>query len=551
MKYQIRFTAGELAGKIFPIQDGEALTLGRSRSNTVHITAPDVSGHHVILNKTATGIKMDNVSSRTTTVDGQPVPAAQQDYPLVAGQTVTLGSVTAFTLEAIDDQPPKINLASKKPETDEDDQDTHLDLPPKTPQATENEDEVHTVIDPAPKPQASQDEDRTAIDLNKPAPAPKPAPPPAPAPTPEPEEEEEEEDENATIAMQTRMATAEEMEFMKGKHQKERSKQFWLTCVAIFIVINILIFVYRFYFYRAPEKYASWPMSESGELLATNLQFEGCPWLRDIDIEYPDVEGATIEKNFGNIKVNTFIGKYRDVPLFLTMEYFQDFESLSKSRQTVFEEWMAKKASGNENWNFDVMRPVNFYQYDHGIPYVSVSYSRTKDSESFYGVAVMIRMEEWIFILLKEIPMRERWHAEYFVNLVSFFRFSEVFQNVHWEGLAEQAPGTIQENLTEARQLLMRRSPSVWQKAELLLKSALCKYRMEHAEGNEYETAIKLLKDLRENQIHYFNAQKILMIKANTTKDLVSMRNLQDNLKAVFSSEEDFRFHKIRRNQWD
>ena len=88
------------------------------------------------------------------------------------------------------------------------------------------------------------------------------------------------------------------------------------------------------------------------------------------------------------------------------MEYFQDFESLSKSRQTVFEEWMAKKASGNENWNFDVMRPVNFYQYDHGIPYVSVSYSRTKDSESFYGVAVMIRMEEWIFILLKKLHAR-------------------------------------------------------------------------------------------------------------------------------------------------
>ena len=65
-----------------------------------------------------------------------------------------------------------------------------------------------------------------------------------------------------------------------------------------------------------------------------------------------------------------------------------------------------------------------------------------------------------------------------------------------------------------------------------------------------YNKAIDLLKDLREKQVNYFNAQRISYMQAEGTKDKKSMARIRDKLKAVFPSEEDLRYHKIRQNKW-
>ena len=69
MKYQIRFTQGEIAGKCFPLTEDKALTIGRSHSNELKLSAPDVSGRHVVLMLSDGGVAMDNLSSRVTLVD--------------------------------------------------------------------------------------------------------------------------------------------------------------------------------------------------------------------------------------------------------------------------------------------------------------------------------------------------------------------------------------------------------------------------------------------------------------------------------------------------
>ena len=105
MKYQIRFTQGEIAGKCFPLTEDKALTIGRSHSNELKLSAPDVSGRHVVLMLSDGGVAMDNLSSRVTLVDSAPLAAAERKT-LMAGQTVTMGSSTAFVLECLPDAAP-------------------------------------------------------------------------------------------------------------------------------------------------------------------------------------------------------------------------------------------------------------------------------------------------------------------------------------------------------------------------------------------------------------------------------------------------------------
>ena len=179
-------------------------------------------------------------------------------------------------------------------------------------------------------------------------------------------------------------------------------------------------------------------------------------------------------------------------------------------------------------------------------------YSRTVNNESYCGFAVQIRFEDWTFILLKEVPTRERWHAEGFIDKISFFSFSDKFALEQWEGMKEIQDGTVQANLDEAKALLLRNSASVWPKAYLLIRSALCKLKASDSmDTTAYNKALSLMKELRDHQIKYFNAQKIAYLLAESNKETKTMANIRDNLKAVFPSEEDMRYHKIRQNKWD
>ena len=181
-----------------------------------------------------------------------------------------------------------------------------------------------------------------------------------------------------------------------------------------------------------------------------------------------------------------------------------------------------------------------------------VPYSRTVNNESYCGFAVQIRFEDWTFILLKEVPTRERWHAEGFIEKVSFLAFSDRFALNQWEGMKETQDGSVEANLDEAKALLVRNSPSVWPKAYLLIRSALCKLKAQASMDKAlYDKAIALLKELRDHQVIYFNAQKIAYKLAEGNKETKTMATIRDNLQAVFPSEEDMRYHKIRQNKWD
>lgn len=350
--------------------------------------------------------------------------------------------------------------------------------------------------------------------------------------------------------METRMASPEELEYLRGSHERKKIRRVGVWLFAAVFLAAVLIGVYFFFFHRPPEKYVSWPVDESGKELAKVVQMDDCPYQKDLDIKYPDVPGATVDKAPGKITVCTALGKYHDVPLRLILEYFQDKKSLTIGRTASLEAWMADKTTGSENWNFDLIQPVAFYQYAHGVPYLCVPYSRTEDNESYVGYAVQMRMADWTFILMKEIPTRDRWRAEWFIQAVSFFRFSKKFLMEHWEGTDDFPKGEPAAIVAEAKALLRRRSPTVWYKSEYLLRGALCQ-----AQGTEDKesiaTALELLNELRTSQIEYFNQQKITYLLAKNNRNKAEMKKISADMRAVFSSEEDFRFYKIRQDKWD
>ncbi len=350
--------------------------------------------------------------------------------------------------------------------------------------------------------------------------------------------------------MQTRMASAEELEYMKSSHEKKKIRKTGTWLILFVILVGALIGAYYAFLYKAPEKYVSWPKDEAGRELTAVVKMEDCPYLNDLDLKYPGIPTADVARVAGKIVVKSALGKYQDVPLRLTLEYFQDKEALTTERTVTLEKWMSSKTTGSENWNFDLVQPIAFYQTAHGIPYLCVSYSRTENNESYVGLAVQIRMADWVFILMKEIPTRDRWRAEWYIQSTAFFRFSEIFLMNHWEGTSDYQKGNPAAIVAEAKALLHRRSPSVWLKAEYLLRSALCQAQVA-GDAQVVADAVELVHELRDSQIEYFNQQKITYLLAKTQKKEKEMKKISTELRAVFSSEEDFRFHKIRQDKWD
>ena len=102
MEYRIRFTKGNLAGQWFAI-GADAIAIGRSHTNDVVLHTEDVSRRHLLLARQDSGIRLDNLSSRKTAVDGTPMEIAAHCF-LVAGQTVLIGAANEFVLETVESQ---------------------------------------------------------------------------------------------------------------------------------------------------------------------------------------------------------------------------------------------------------------------------------------------------------------------------------------------------------------------------------------------------------------------------------------------------------------
>ena len=124
------------------------------------------------------------------------------------------------------------------------------------------------------------------------------------------------------------MASAEELEFLKSSHEKKKIKKTGLLVFVLVLVVAALAGSYYAFLYRPPEKLVSWPKNEAGTELSEYAKMENCPYINDMQLKYPDIPGAKVAPSAGKIVVTTALGKYRDVPLHLILEYFQESRPL-------------------------------------------------------------------------------------------------------------------------------------------------------------------------------------------------------------------------------
>ena len=522
MKYRIKFTSGSLSGRDFGFAKN-TISIGRSRQNDVVLTEPDVSARHIILYLAEHGIEMENLSSRITIVDAEPMKLGERKK-ITAGMSVRLGDEVSWELEAVEDS----GAAS-------DDQPTGSAF-----------DDLATGFPDDEKTGGVLPDDRPGSSARASAPEPSPADD-SPAVQAEPPVEPAGNDE--TIMMQTRMASPEELEYLKSSHDKERKKRIGFLLFTGVAIVAALFLVYRLFVYREPEEFVSWPKKSNGKIYYNIAQLKDIPFTKDCDIEYPATPGAKVINEDGRVTIIAAIGKYLDVPLRIVVEYRREPQLLTTSRTAIFEKWIAAKSRSGGNWNFDLILPVEFFSTDHGIPFLQVTYSRTVKSDAYFGIAVFWRHEDWCFFMTKEVPMRERWRAEYFLRGETFLWFSDAFLNDHWEGHEDLLPGSAAANLDEAKTLLSRRTPSVWKKCELLLNSALIKSC--GARDDTYRFALAQLRQLRQQQREWFNAQKIAYFCAKNAKLKGEQKQIKESVKADFSSDDDLRYYKIRRNKWE
>ena len=556
MRYRIHFINGEVAGSVFDIPANGTLSVGRSRSNSVCLKAPDVSGRHLVLTASENGVTLESLSLRKTETESGRVEIGVK-IPLAAGQTVKIGSSNEFVLECAElrgDTVEDIAPASEpNPAPRNFDENATIGggafpggMDNKT--VVVSEDFGNTVLSSTPENPPMQPGafggGKTSVAADSSGSRGEPAALERDMPG-----EDASIAYNNTVALQTRMASPDELEFMRVAYQKKRTKKTLIMSAAVTLSFALVFFVYFAFFHREPERYLSWPKNANGNYAIGRVDVP-VPFGNDMDFQFPSAGNAKVSESENLFVVETRIGKYSDVPLRVVLSFEKNGDFLKIDRRRAFEDWMNEKKSGDGNWNFDLIQPISFYGSFNGIPYLAANYSYVANSESYFGIAEFFRIEDWRFVLRKEIPMRERWRGESFIKneTMVFFANSLVFRA--WEGFENPKSENPKASVEEAKRLLSRDSPAVWDKTDYLLKNALAVSLM-NGDMDTFSAAQALLVSLRESQAVWYNAQKISYNLAAVRKDEKAARRVSENCKAVFSSDEDLRFHLIRQNKWN
>ncbi len=532
MNYQLRGIEGDYQGQVLPVKTA-ALSLGRSRSNEVIFTSPDVSGHHVIIKINGDEITLENLSSRKTAVDGAEMLLGDVKK-LLPGQKIELGSANVVVLE-------------KCAEPDPDSMPTGYSNADDINTATGNNDEATRIAPEAPEaPEAPVTPEKTVVANTFSA---------ADAPTGFAEnissaDDDDEESDNQTVAMQTRIASAEELDQLRNLHDRKRKIKVGLYFLALVLAVAGLFALYRAFVYKVPEKFVSWPQNKNNQRQIGYMRLKNFIFVKDSVVLYPNPSGFKITESGNEIVIDSFLGKYSDVPFKMQIKYYRSAQSLRMDRLEFLEQWIARQTKNDVGWNFDPVQPQRFFGNDNGVPYLNVSYSRTEKNIAYYGVLTFWRFEDWVFFVFKEVPTSERFRAEGFLHTNLAWFYDDLCKR-YWDGSSKLLPGTPMENLQEAKALLGKNSPGVWEKSFILIRHALIKNQSGKPDAETYNMAQELLRNLRQKQHDYFNAQKIAYLNARAFGDKREQERVRNNLKSVFTSEEDSRFHKVRQNRWN
>ncbi len=554
MAFQLKIVSRGEPDRIEPLPDGNWL-VGRSRSAQIQVSQPDVSGRHLLLHVDGDSVIVENLSPHGAKLN---FATLELPTPFYHGQTVTLGSSLTLTLL-------KIGMEENKTVPPEDGADAakaaEENMATVLPDGTSASgsapaDPDKTMIGDAP---AAEDKGKTAgdapADQNRTVPGESGGNPNKTLPPENSSDRtdapEEEDDVLKTNVLQTRLATAEEMEFLRKQDRKKAHGKKLKYAAGIGIAAVILFSVYYFHG-TPPEKKLTWPLTPSGE-------FSEKPFAPDeggfetgrFSVIAPLTRATKTGKtSAGDMIVETAAGRDRDVPMRIVLSRKRSAAFLREDRMVTLQNWIREISSGGAHWNFGQPSEIFFIGRDNGLPCVSVTYSREYENQSWYGEALFFRNGDERIVRLVEIPASERIRGADFIGSFPFLFFAERFIADHWEGGKEVLSGKPEDMLNEAKLLLTKMSPVMWDKIMRLLRGVLVN-AVTTRNDDLRERALEQLRKLRKNQRDWYNAQRIAYLKEKALGNDRGADVIRDACAAVFSSEDDLRNLNIRRNRWE
>lgn len=568
MAFQLKITIEGEAGRIVPLPDGDCL-VGRSRSAQIQLAPPDVSGRHLMLHVDGASVIAENLSSHGARTGQTPI---ELPTPIRVGDTVFLGKSVAMTLETVPpagaggDAGESVLPAASSGDIDR----TILEeIPVPAPETAPAAGPEKTVLEKSPasdpnktdpgetpRPAAVTDIDKTILD----------EPPPVTGKA-DPDGtllDETVSGRNAgdtvaagngdafkTNVMQTRIASAEEIDFLRRQDRKRKRDKKLKYILGFAGLIVPLVAVYWFKG-ESPEEKLSWPLTDRG--LYSEKPFDmgdgGFAGGRFSVIAPLVPSTASHREKNGDLVISTRTGRDRDVPMRIVLSVKRSPAYLHEERLKTFNDWIAEISSGGGHWNFGQVSDLFFIGKNNGLPCLSVVYSREIENQSWYGEALFFRNGDERVVRLVEIPSSERLRGTGFLSDNAFLFTSEKFVGNHWEGASDLYSGNSADLLNEAKGLLVKMSPATWNKIFMLLRSVLVS-AAESGDAELKEQALEQLRKLRDSQRVWYNAQCIAYLKEKSAGNERASNIIRDTCLSVFSSGDDLRNRNIKRNIWE
>ena len=372
-------------------------------------------------------------------------------------------------------------------------------------------------------------------------------------------DESEKTNANETQIVQTRMASMDEINFIKNQIKKQQQSRlfFKFLIFSLFVVLLGVIWMLKS---PPQEKVLSWPQQKNGDniiyltkriaVLDQGFQNGG------FDIYYPDWKNAkVVPVNPNIVEIHTFLGKEADVPLIITVQREISDEFVYENRINALQSTLRRLSERkNEQFNFDssptseFLRP-DFGESENGLLVDKLAYQRDTGN-SFFGILRFFRFEKTNYIVRAEVPAEEKLRALPILNSDTFIAIHPSFIRSHWEGNDEYSKGNIVRTIVGVKDELQRNSPMQYPRLEREIKGILAQSLYEKNK-TVYKEAKSLLVLLRTRQQQWYNGQKIRWFSAVRENDTAEKMKVRNDCEAVFSVEGDKRRYDILRDYWE
>ena len=372
-------------------------------------------------------------------------------------------------------------------------------------------------------------------------------------------EEADNADVNQTHVMQTRMASQEEMEFIKKQMRKQQQSRLFLR----FLMFSLLaVGLGIIWIMKMPHKEAqlSWPQEVRGKeinYLTKYVPVWGGYEKGAFQLYCPQWPHMQVLEEGDRCTVHTFLGKEADVPLELIIRRVASeehlYESHEKALKRIKEQYSSSSDEGTFNFTSTVLKV--FLVADegpagNGIPCDIITYQRDMGSSSWYGIMRFFRCGVYDYTFRVEVPTSEKLRAHSILHEDSFLSIHPNFVRSHWEGDDKYIRGDVERMMLQIEDDLNNHN-SPLQNADLErgIKSILAQTRY-NSQREAFDRAMKLLLGLREKQEYWYDNMRIRWLRADKDRLEAEKLRIRNESQAIFSLVGDKRRFDILRDYW-